>query len=240
MKAKIFPNMKGILKTLILVCGALVAISSCKPDIYKGPLDNPYGNWLGVHTDYFFNSETVAQTDACGYSVISFYRQGLCCIEGHKGTLPFSYDHESSSLEVGQDRWTVTTLTGAEMVLEFIETVIPEPEPDDNGGEETDTDDGSGNSSEDGSGNGDGTENGDNQENGDGNEDGLDDNGIKLPAEFKGMTITSDGTAYFYTDKNGKQIRCYFVGTKDENGTTRVDFWFDTHTDRFVPYNLID
>ncbi len=186
-----------------------VIINSCKPDIYKGPLDNPYGNWLGVHTDYFFNSETVAQTDACGYSVISFYRQGLCCIEGHKGALPFSYDHESSSLEVGQDRWTVTTLTGAEMVLAFIGTVIPEQEPDDNGGET-------------------GTEE---------NEDGLDGNGIKLPAEFKGMTITSDGTAYFYTDKNGKQVRCYFVGTKDENGTTKVDFWFDTHTDRFVPYN---
>lgn len=95
------------------------------------------------------------------------------------------------------------------MVLEFIGTVIPEQEPDDNGGET-------------------GTEE---------NEDGLDGNGIKLPAEFKGMTITSDGTAYFYTDKNGKQVRCYFVGTKDENGTTKVDFWFDTHTDRFVPYN---
>ena len=209
--------MKGILKALILACGALVTISSCKPDIYKGPLDNPYGNWLGGHTDYFFNSETVAQTDACRYSVISFYRQGLCCIEGHKGTLPFSYDHESSSLEVGQDRWSVTTLTGAEMVLEFIETVIPETEPDDNGGD-TGTEDGS----EDG-----------NEE----NEDGLDGNGIKLPAEFKGMTITSDGTAYFYTDKNGNKVRCYFVGTKDENGTTKVDFWFDTHTDRFVPYN---
>jgi hypothetical protein len=201
--------MKGILKALVLASGVFVIINSCKPDIYKGPLDNPYGNWLGVHTDYFFNSETVAQTDACGYSVISFYRQGLCCIEGHKGALPFSYDHESSSLEVGQDRWTVTTLTGAEMVLEFIGTVIPEQEPDDNGGET-------------------GTEE---------NEDGLDGNGIKLPAEFKGMTITSDGTAYFYTDKNGKQVRCYFVGTKDENGTTKVDFWFDTHTDRFVPYN---
>ncbi len=199
--------MKGILKALVLASGVFVIINSCKPDIYKGPLDNPYGNWLGVHTDYFFNSETVAQTDACGYSVISFYRQGLCCIEGHKGALPFSYDHESSSLEVGQDRWTVTTLTGAEMVLEFIGTVIPEQEPDDNGGET-------------------GTEE---------NEDGLDGNGIKLPAEFKGMTITSDGTAYFYTDKNGKQVRCYFVGTKDENGTTKVDFWFDTHTDRFVP-----
>lgn len=199
--------MKGILKALALASGVFVIINSCKPDIYKGPLDNPYGNWLGVHTDYFFNSETVAQTDACGYSVISFYRQGLCCIEGHKGALPFSYDHESSSLEVGQDRWTVTTLTGAEMVLEFIGTVIPEQEPDDNGGET-------------------GTEE---------NEDGLDGNGIKLPAEFKGMTITSDGTAYFYTDKNGKQVRCYFVGTKDENGTTEVDFWFDTHTDRFVP-----
>ncbi len=225
--------MKGILKALVLASGVFIIINSCKPDIYKGPLDNPYGNWLGVHTDYFFNSETVAQTDACGYSVISFYRQGLCCIEGHKGALPFSYDHESSSLEVGQDRWTVTTLTGAEMVLEFIGTVIPEQEPDDNGGE-TGTEDGSGNSS----GNGDGTENGDGSEDGnDGNEDGLDDNGIKLPAEFKGMTITSDGTAYFYTDKNGKQVRCYFVGTKDENGTTEVDFWFDTHTDRFVPYN---
>ena len=161
--------MKGILKALVLASGVFVIINSCKPDIYKGPLDNPYGNWLGVHTDYFFNSETVAQTDACGYSVISFYRQGLCCIEGHKGALPFSYDHESSSLEVGQDRWTVTTLTGAEMVLEFIGTVIPEQEPDDNGGET-------------------GTEE---------NEDGLDGNGIKLPAEFKGMTITSDGTAYF-------------------------------------------
>lgn len=201
--------MKGILKALVLASGVFVIINSCKPDIYKGPLDNPYGNWLGVHTDYFFNSETVAQTDACGYSVISFYRQGLCCIEGHKGALPFSYDHESSSLEVGQDRWTVTTLTGAEMVLEFIGTVIPEQEPDDNGGET-------------------GTEE---------NEDGLDGNGIKLPAEFKGMTIISDGTAYFYTVKNGKQVRCYFVGTKDENGTTEVDFWFDTHTDRFVPYN---
>ena len=201
--------MKGILKALVLASGVFVIINSCKPDIYKGPLDNPYGNWLGVHTDYFFNSETVAQTDACGYSVISFYRQGLCCIEGHKGALHFSYDHESSSREVGQDRWTVTTLTGAEMVLEFIGTVIPEQEPDDNGGET-------------------GTEE---------NEDGLDGNGIKLPAEFKGMTITSDGTAYFYTDKNGKQVRCYFVGTKDENGTTKVDFWFDTHTDRFVPYN---
>lgn len=201
--------MKGILKALALASGVFVIINSCKPDIYKGPLDNPYGNWLGVHTDFFFNSETVAQTDACGYSVISFYRQGLCCIEGHKGALPFSYDHESSSLEVGQDRWTVTTLTGAEMVLEFIGTVIPEQEPDDNGGET-------------------GTEE---------NEDGLDGNGIKLPAEFKGMTIISDGTAYFYTDKNGKQVRCYFVGTKDENGTTKVDFWFDTHTDRFVPYN---
>ena len=201
--------MKGILKALVLASGVFVIINSCKPDIYKGPLDNPYGNWLGVHTDYFFNSETEAQTEACVYSVISFYRQGLCCIEGHKGALPFSYDHESSSLEVGQDRWTVTTLTGAEMVLEFIGTVIPEQEPDDNGGET-------------------GTEE---------NEDGLDGNGIKLPAEFKGMTITSDGTAYFYTDKNGKQVRCYFVGTKDENGTTKVDFWFDTHTDRFVPYN---
>ena len=201
--------MKGILKALVLASGVFVIINSCKPDIYKGPLDNPYGNWLGVHTDYFFNSETVAQTDACGYSVISLYRQGLCCIEGHKGALPFSYDHESSSPEVGQDRWNVTTLTGAEMVLEFIGTVIPEQEPDDNGGET-------------------GTEE---------NEDGLDGNGIKLPAEFKGMTITSDGTAYFYTDKNGKQVRCYFVGTKDENGTTKVDFWFDTHTDRFVPYN---
>lgn len=201
--------MKGILKALVLASGVFIIINSCKPDIYKGPLDNPYGNWLGVHSDYFFNSETVAQTDACGYSVISFYRQGLCCIEGHKGALPFSYDHESSSLEVGQDRWTVTTLTGAEMVLEFIGTVIPEQEPDDNGGET-------------------GSEE---------NEDGLDGNGIKLPAEFKGMTITSDGTAYFYTDKNGKQVRCYFVGTKDENGTTEVDFWFDTHTDRFVPYN---
>lgn len=56
------------------------------------------------------------------------------------------------------------------------------------------------------------------KENGDGSEDGNDGN--------------EDGL-----DGNGKQVRCYFAGTKDENGTTKVDFWFDTHTDRFVPYN---
>lgn len=208
--------MKKIMRFLPPAVCAAFAVLSCKPAAYTGPLDDPCGNWLGVHSTYSFNGEEVAAEDVCGYSVISFYRQGLCCIEGRKGSFPYSYDKETSLLEVGSDRWSVTTLTGTEMVLEFLEEVLPEELPDNPG-------DGGGEGTDDGSGDGTGGED-------------IDGNGIVLPAEFKGTVITSDGTKYIYTNKRGEQIRCYFVGAKDETGKTDVRFWFDTHTDRFVPY----
>ena len=117
-------------------------MTACKPEAYTGPLDSPVGNWDGVHTEYFFDGEMVAEAEGCQYSAISFYKDGLCCIEGVKGTFPYTYDPAFGQLTVDQVIWSVNTLTGAEMVLEYLETLYPDPvapdsqpdsQPDSNG-----------------------------------------------------------------------------------------------------------
>lgn len=178
--------------------------SSCKPSLYTGPLDNPYGNWRGVHTEYRFNGAEVSSRDSCAYNVISFYRQGLCCIEGHKGALSYSYDPDVSVMEIGTEVWRVNSMTGAEMILEFLDDKAPVSEPE--------------------------TPEAGEQEDG---EPGF----SIVPAEYRGVTIVQEGGKYVYTDKSGNKVRCYYEGRNDADGNLTIRFWYDTHTDRFEPYN---
>lgn len=204
--------MKRLLK-MLAVAAAVMAVS-CKPSIYTGPLDAPSGNWLGVHTEYRFAGEEVASADSCEYGVISFYRQGLCCIEGHKGALPYVYDADISVLEIGTRIWRVNVLTGAEMILEFVEDTAGTDESQGGDGGEA------GNASWDSAA-----------------DDGeLPDAGV-FPVEYRGFTIVSEEGRYFYVDKNGQKVRCYYEGEKDQDGKLYVKFWYDTHIDRFVPYS---
>lgn len=204
--------MKRLLK-MLAVAAAVMAVA-CKPSIYTGPLDAPSGNWLGVHTEYRFAGEEVASADSCEYGVISFYRQGLCCIEGHKGALPYVYDADMSVLEIGTRIWRVNVLTGAEMILEFVEDTAGTDESQGGDGGEA------GNASWDSAA-----------------DDGeLPDGGV-FPVEYRGFTIVSEEGRYFYVDKNGQKVRCYYEGEKDQDGKLYVKFWYDTHIDRFVPYS---
>lgn len=118
--------MKKILTYIICLAGFLAA--SCKPDAYTGPLDSPVGNWMGIRSQYLFNGEQVADIDSCETIAISFYKQGLCCIEGKKGTFPYIYDQETGYLQIGNSLWQVLTLTGAEVVMQYLYTVYPPEE----------------------------------------------------------------------------------------------------------------
>lgn len=198
--------MKKILFMLILGIAAM----SCKPAPYLGPLDSPVGNWEGVKGQYRFNGEMVAELDSCVFSAISFYKQGYCCIEGIKGAFPFIYDNESGDLQIDSTLWSVTTLTGAEMVMDFVDRIYPEiPEPET--GTETET----------------GTPE---------TPATPDKNGVVLPAEYKGFTIEANRNGYFYINDSGKTVYCNFKGIKNDADSLIIDFWYDTHTNHFVSF----
>lgn len=209
--------MKKILYTIILAAAAI----SCKPDIYLGPLDSPVGNWEGVKGDYYFNGELVAELDSCVFSVISFYRQGYCCIEGIKGAFPFIYDNESGDLQIDSTLWSVQTLTGAEMVMEFTDRIYPE---------HTKTDEEQPADSEEKTDMPESPEKGTEI-----SEEKPDGNGVILPAEFKGFTIESDRNGYFYTDNAGNTVYCNFKGIKNAEDSLIIDFWYDSHINHFIP-----
>lgn len=194
--------MKKILYMILLGIAAI----SCKPTPYLGPLDSPVGNWEGVKGQYRFNGEMVAELDSCVFSAISFYRQGYCCIEGMNGAFPFIYDNESGDLQIDSTLWSVKTLTGAEMVMDFVDRIYPEaPETD----PEADTQEG---------------------------QTAPDKNGVILPAEYKGFTIEADRNGYFYINDSGKTVYCNFKGTKNDADSLIIDFWYDTHTNHFVSF----
>lgn len=215
-------------KAFISILAALGAIA-CKPEVYTGPLDSPVGNWEGVHTDYYFDGEMVGEAEACQYSAISFYKDGLCCIEGIKGAFPYTYDPTFSRLTVDNIIWAVTKLTGAEMVLEYIETIFPEPIAPAEAQDE---------SAEGNPENGEGTE-GDEGNGSDGDEEESgpqpDKNGIILPVEYKGKTIEADSNGYYYETAGQERVYCNFYGGRDEAGILVIDFWYDNHIDTFIP-----
>ena len=199
------------------------ALASCKPDTYTGPLDSPVGNWEGVKTEYYFNGQIVGEADACGYTAISFYQEGLCCIEGVKGAFPYTYENASGIMVIDKTVWQVKTLTGAEMVMDYVETIYPEDDtaqPVDAGTSEQEESDGAEESEE--------------PVEPEVPEVKPDANGIILPTEYAGVTIYADKNGYYYESGEDK-IYCNFYGGKDETGTLIIDFWYDTHTDHFIP-----
>lgn len=195
-----------MMKKILFILMLGIAAISCKPTPYLGPLDSPVGNWEGIKGQYRFNGEMVAELDSCVFSAISFYRQGYCCIEGMKGAFPFIYDNESGDLQIDSTLWSVKTLTGAEMVMDFVDRIYPEaPETD----PEEDTQEG---------------------------QSAPDKNGVILPAEYKGFTIEADRNGYFYINDSGKTVYCNFKGTKNDADSLIIDFWYDTHTNHFVSF----
>lgn len=198
-------------KTNILIAMAAVAfIAGCKPEVYTGPLDSPEGNWDGIRSEYLFDGETVADIDtSCVIGAISFYGNGQCCIEDIKGAFPYSYDPQSRVLQIDSSIYSVKTLTGREMVIEFLETIFPDNETTE---EETA-----------------------NSEDTDVTDSKPDKNGVILPVDYMGQTIYSDEHGYYYDINSATRVYCEFYGKKDSEGILQIDFWYDTHIDHFIP-----
>lgn len=208
--------MKKVVNISLILISILTI--SCKPEIYTGPLDSPIGNWEGVRSEYFFNGEAIADIDtSCVIGGISFYKQGLCCIEGQKGAIPYTYNHEAKELIIDNSYWAVHLLTGAEFIMEYIETIFPEEDESIEEVTKTDSSQDSGTSEEDMP------------------EVVPDKNGVILPAEFNGMAIYSDDNGYYYENDEYSRTYCNFYGQKDETGTLVIDFWYDVHIDHFIP-----
>ena len=212
--------MKKILIYIVCLAGFLAV--SCKPDAYTGPLDSPVGNWEGIRSQYLFNGEQVADIDSCETTAISFYKQGLCCIEGVKGAFAYTYDQETGYLQIDNSLWQVITLTGAEVVMQYLYTAYPPEEtPEDTpevapAAEET-------------------PETPETPEEPEAPEVKPDANGVILPAEYNGFTITSNTNGYFYKNEADETVYCKFKGWKNETDSLIIDFWYDSHIDHFIP-----
>lgn len=245
-----------MMKRFAIILSVLL-LAACKPDAYLGPLDSPVGNWEGYKGEFYFNGEKVAELDSCSIKAISFYKQGFCCIENVKGAFPYTYDHASGDLQIDSTRWNVPTLTGAEMVMEFIDRILPpepvvpekpvEPEkpsepagPGDTetpGEVETPEDDGPAVETENPEDPGDAGEPTEPEEPEEPVEPEVkpDANGVILPAEYKGFTINADKNGYYYENASGKTVYCNFRGVKDASDVLTIDFWYDTTTSYFRP-----
>lgn len=226
--------MKKIIIYIVCLAGFLAV--SCKPDAYTGPLDSPVGNWEGVRSQYLFNGEQVADIDSCETTAISFYKQGLCCIEGKKGAFPYIYDQETGHLQIDNSLWQVLTLTGAEVVMQYLYTAYPPEETPEVAPASENPQDGSETTPDD---SGDGTEETpetpDTPEEPEVPEVKPDANGVILPAEYNGFTIESNTNGYFYKNEADETVYCNFKGWKNEADSLIIDFWYDSHIDHFIP-----
>ena len=201
------------------VIAALAAFAACQPEAYTGPLDYPDGSWEGIRSEYFFNGEKVADVDSCETLGVSFYKQGLCCFEGVKGAFPYTYDNETKYLQIDSTLWEVSVLTGAELVMTYLYTLYPsEPETPEVASEE-----------------------GEEPTDPEGPvepevpEVKPDENGVILPAEYKGYEINANKHGYFYINESAEKVYCKFKGWTDQDKTLIIDFWYDRHTDYFIP-----
>jgi hypothetical protein len=226
--------MRRLTSICAAVIAALAAFAACQPEAYTGPLDYPEGSWDGIRSEYFFNGEKVADVDSCETLGVSFYKQGLCCFEGVKGAFPFKYDDQTRYLQIDSTLWEVSVLTGAELVMTYLYTLYPsEPETPEIASEEgeepvepsepvdpsepTDPD------------------NPEEPVEPDVPEVKPDKNGVILPAEYNGCEINADKNGYFYINEAAEKIYCKFKGWTDQDKTLIIDFWYDRHTDYFIP-----
>ena len=210
------------MKKLLFISFILMLAAACQPDAYTGPLDSPIGNWEGIRSEYYFNGEKVADIDSCETKGIAFYKQGLCCIQGVKGAFPFVYNSESQYLQIDSSLWEVSILTGAEIVMTYLYTLYPadlaalnedttEPEtPEEPIEPEEPTEP-------------------------EEPEVLPDANGVILPAEFNGRIIESNKNGYYYINDAEEIIYCKFKGVREADGKLYIQFWFDQHTDYFIP-----
>lgn len=226
--------MRRLTSICAAVIAALAAFAACQPEAYTGPLDYPEGSWDGIRSEYFFNGEKVADVDSCETLGVSFYKQGLCCFEGVKGAFPFKYDDQTRYLQIDSTLWEVSVLTGAELVMTYLYTLYPsEPETPEVASEEGEepvepsepvdpsepTD----------------PENPEEPVEPEVPEVKPDKNGVILPAEYNGCEISADKNGYFYINEASEKVYCKFKGWTDENKTLIIDFWYDRHTDYFIP-----
>ena len=214
-------------KLLLIFTIAITALMACQPEVYTGPLDSPAGNWEGVRSEYFFNGEKVANVDSCETLGISFYKQGLCCIEGVKGAFPFTYDNDTRYLQIDSSLWEVSVMTGTELVMTYLYTLYPsEPETPVEPEEQTETTDPEEPAE---------PETPEEPTEPEVPEVKPDKNGVILPAEFNGIEINANKNGYFYINDTGDTVYCNFKGWTDQDKNLIIDFWFDRHTDYFIP-----
>ena len=224
------------MRRLILIFAiAIAALAACQPEAYTGPLDSPIGNWRGVRSEYFFNGEKVADVDSCETVGIAFYKQGLCCIENVKGAFPFTYDNDTRYLQIDSSLWEVSVLTGAEMVMTYLYTLYPaDPEPEEPETLETPEEPTEPENPEDTT-DPETPESPEEPTEPEEPEVKPDKNGVILPAEFNGFEINANKNGYFYINESGETVYCYFKGWLDQDKKLAIDFWFDRHTDYFIP-----
>ena len=217
--------MRRLTSICAAVIAALAAFAACQPEAYTGPLDYPDGSWEGIRSEYFFNGEKVADVDSCETLGVSFYKQGLCCFEGVKGAFPYTYDNETKYLQIDSTLWEVSVLTGAELVMTYLYTLYPsepeEPETPEVASEE-------------------GEEPVEPSEPEEPVEPEVpevkpDKNGVILPAEYNGCEINADKNGYFYINETAEKVYCKVKGWTDQDKTLIIDFWYDRHTDYFIP-----
>jgi hypothetical protein len=115
------------MRKLIIFLAAAFAFAACKPETYTGPLDSPVGNWEGIGCDYYFNDELVGDADSSYYSAMTFYKEGLVCIEGVKGAFPFTYDPQAHILQIDSLSWAVINLHSEDMTLKYLGRIYPTP-----------------------------------------------------------------------------------------------------------------
>ena len=229
--------MRRLTSICAAVIAALAAFAACQPEAYTGPLDYPEGSWDGIRSEYFFNGEKVADVDSCETLGVSFYKQGLCCFEGVKGAFPFKYDDQTRYLQIDSTLWEVSVLTGAELVMTYLYTLYPS-EP-----EEPETPESPEVVSEEGEDIVEPSEPVDPSEPTDPEEPvepevpevKPDKNGVILPAEYNGCEINADKNGYFYINEAAEKVYCKFKGWTDQDKTLIIDFWYDRHTDYFIP-----
>ena len=229
--------MRRLTSIFAAVIAALAAFAACQPEAYTGPLDYPEGNWDGIRSEYFFNGEKVADVDSCETLGVSFYKQGLCCFEGVKGAFPFKYDDQTRYLQIDSTLWEVSVLTGAELVMTYLYTLYPS-EP-----EEPETPESPEVVSEEGEDIVEPSEPVAPSEPTDPEEPvepevpevKPDKNGVILPAEYNGCEINADKNGYFYINEAAEKVYCKFKGWTDQDKTLIIDFWYDRHTDYFIP-----
>ena len=219
------------MKKLLFISFILMLAAACQPEAYTGPIDSPIGNWEGIRSEYYFNGEKVADIDSCETKGISFYKQGLCCIQGVKGAFPFIYNSETRYLQIDSSLWEVSVLTGAEIVMTYLYTLYPadpaalnedttEPETPEEPTEPEVPE-----------------EPIEPEEPTEPEEPEVlpDANGVILPAEFNGRTIESNKNGYYYINDADEIIYCKFKGVREADGKLYIQFWFDQHTDYFIP-----